>query len=852
MLYKKIFFALPLCLLLLPATRSLAQQGASGKPAAFKLFFEKAYLHIDRDCYASGDNIWFKAYLVNAQSNIPTNSSDNLYVELIAPDAGIVSREVIRLDHGMGVGDFKLDDSIPGGNYKLRAYTNWMRNFGNHFIFEKDLTIKSVISVKTAAGTSNAAGTGGAAGTGTGNAAATGRSPGTGGSGRKTGSAGPPAAPTYDIQFLPEGGNLIEGLNSVVSFRASDGNGKGVAVSGSLLNSKGDTLLHFQSSYMGMGSFTFTPAAGLAYRALLHYPGGPVISMNLPAANPDGYTMSILEKDTALAIHIQANAARLAGHPNAELNLAGRHAGRLVYGEKIRLQDGQALIMVPKSDFPQGIACMTLYDEALRPHCERLVYIEKDDSVRLTVFTDKTSYLPREKVTIHIQAADAQNQPVKTELSLAVVDRGIISADPGNIRSYLELGSELKGEVENAAAYFDPANKRRGEQLDLLLRTQGWRSFLWRSLADTAIRISYLPEPGITISGKVRETFANKPLSKMNITLYAAGAKGNKFYATQTDSAGRYFVDGLELYGAQDIRINSKNDKGRKGGRLSMDTLFSHPVALNQAPFSLPGSSVVPPGYAVEAVNRWNMTERQPLHAVLPTATVISNSKPVILRDGSVYRSFVYPEYDFTIGPKDLAFETLADFLLHNVPEALANGDDDGIHFLAGGKTISPRFMVDKKENIFGLDYFAVHMDQVIKVSVQHLVGPPSFSRGQASASGRMDLGESIRDAFIIFLTLKPGAYNTDLAVISTEIRGYYEARNFYAPSHAVPNEDSQPDVRTTLFWEPYLVTDADGKATVSFYNADPVTTIGIDVQGLTEKGIPVAAVGKYKVAAQK
>lgn len=838
MLYKTIFFAPFLCLLLVSVTRSVAQQPASrptaspqntaAKPAAFKLFFEKAYLHIDRDCYASGDNIWFKAYLVNAQSNIPTNSSDNLYVELIAPDADIVSREVIRLDQGMGVGDFKLDDSIPGGNYKLRAYTNWMRNFGNHFIFEKELTIRSMISAKTAA-------------------MATGN-PG----GRKTGPAGPSAAAVYDIQFLPEGGNLVEGLSSLVSFRASDGNGKGVAVKGSLLNSKGDTLLHFQSSWLGMGSFTFTPAAGVGYQALLYYPTGPVISTNLPAANPDGYTMSVTEKDTALAIHIQANAARLAGHPNAELNLAGRHAGKLMYGEKIRLQDGQALILVPKNDFPQGIACMTLYDEVLRPHCERLVYIEKNDPVRVTVYTDKTTYQPREKVTIHIQAADAQNQPVKTELSLAVVDRGIISADPGNIRSYLELGSELKGAVENAAAYFDPANERRGEQLDLLLRTQGWRSFLWRSLADTAIRISYLPEPGITISGKVRETFANKPLSKMNITLYAAGAKGNKFYVTQTDSAGRYFVDGLELYGLQTIKINSKNDKGKKGGRLSMDTLFSHPFSVDQTPFSLPESSLVPPGYAMEALNRWNKAEKQPLHTVLPTATVVSNSKPVILRDGSVYRSFGYPEYDFTIGPKDLAFETLADFLLHNVPEALANGDDDGIHFIAGGKTISPKFMVDKKENIFGLDYYAVHMDQVIKVSVQHLVGPPSFSRGQASASGRMDLGESIRDAFLIFLTLKPGAYNTDLALINTEIRGYYEARNFYAPAHAVPNEDPQPDVRTTLFWEPYLVTDADGKATVSFYNADPVTTIGIDVQGLTEKGIPVAAQGKYAVANQK
>jgi hypothetical protein len=109
--------------------------------SGFKLFFEKVYLHTDRSYYAAGEDMWFKAYLVNAQSNYSTTSSNNLYVELINPTNEISAREIVRIDNGVGVGDFKLEDSIASGHYHLRAYTNWMRNFGSHFVFEKDIWI---------------------------------------------------------------------------------------------------------------------------------------------------------------------------------------------------------------------------------------------------------------------------------------------------------------------------------------------------------------------------------------------------------------------------------------------------------------------------------------------------------------------------------------------------------------------------------------------------------------------------------------------------------------------------------------------------------------------------------------
>ena len=107
---------------------------------------EKVYIHSDRDYYNLGENLWYKAYVVNAYNNVPINYSNVLYVELISEDSKIISKNKTLINSGLGFGDFKLTDSlgIKAGKYQLRAYTNWMRNFNNDFIFEKDIEIISL------------------------------------------------------------------------------------------------------------------------------------------------------------------------------------------------------------------------------------------------------------------------------------------------------------------------------------------------------------------------------------------------------------------------------------------------------------------------------------------------------------------------------------------------------------------------------------------------------------------------------------------------------------------------------------------------------------------------------------
>jgi hypothetical protein len=792
-------------------TNAYAQPGTAATEG-IKLFFEKVYVHTDRTYYASGDDIWFKAYLVSGQSNEPINTSKNLYVQLVDPNANIVAERVIRVDHAMGVGDFRLGDSIAGGTYRLRAYTNWMRNFGTHFIFEKELQVASLT-----------------AGTPLHKSIST------------------STMPANKIQFLPEGGTMIEDVPTIISFRAEDGNGKGIDANGSIVTMKGEAVATFKTSHMGMGSFSFTPKAGTQYKAMVQYKNSKAVDASFPVALPEGFVMNIITSDPAKAtVNITANNVTAAKHASGQLTIVARHAGKNYFKQQVSLKDGKASLDIPSKNLPAGIAYITLYDESMHPNCERLVYVESSTPYLVKFSADKSTYQTKEKVTVNISITDNQDIPVDASLSLAAVDAAMEPLQSTNILSNLLLESELKGKIENASAYFDKTNQQRHEQLDLLLRTQGWRSFLWRQLADTNIRISYLPEQGITISGKALKPYTDKPVPDINITLIASQAKGDKIYTTKTRPDGSYFLDGLPLYGTQTIKLNAKSDKGKDNAFIVMDTLFNNRIAVSKTNNSSTDTSVALQRFTQEAAKRFSINKTNQWYTVLPSVTVTNKRKALVLRDGIPLMNYG-PNYDFQISAKDLQYKTLGDFLVQKVPGATHDVETDGVNIVANGKPVRPRIIVDKREDVFErLDFYKISMDNINSVSVLHMLGHPSFERTE-SDNGRIGLGAEMKDVFVIQLSLKPGAYNQDVSKISTEINGYYEARVFYAPNYSSADK-SKADARTTIHWEPLIKTDENGKATVTFYNADNKGPVRINVQGVSSTGTPIVESVQYEV----
>lgn len=768
-------------------------------------FFEKTYLHTDRNYYSTGEDLWFTAYLVNGKSASLTSTSNNLYVELISPASEIIDRKVIRMDQGLGKGDFKLKDSIPSGWYKLRAYTNWMRNFEDKFVFQKEIYLSNTLPLKGQ------------------NATAV----------KKQVAVNDVAGATLNesIQFFPEGGSLVNDLMSIVAFKAVDQYGNGSKISGKLVSETGETISSFESTDLGMGIFTVKPVAGVKYRVEALFANGKEVSSVLPDALAKGISMHVSTDSSQVKATISINEPMLGELQGKELSIDLRHGGNSFYAGNIKVDKSRILVSVPLKDLPQGVTAITLNDNQGRPHCERLIYVP-GAVINLSVTSDKTSYKPKERVNLTVKASDQSGKPVQAYLSLAAVD-AIVPANGSSITSYLLLESEIKGKIQDPDRYFDTKNAGRLKQLDLLLMTQGWRDYLWKRLAESKPLLSFMPEPGITLSGRVRQKVGSKPIPDMNITLMGNGLVGDKIYMTKSMADGRYFLDGLNWTGDQAIKLTSKDDKGKSGGWILLDSLFKNPMKID-----LPvGPEQKSPDLAMfntELARRMLLNRIAKINDTISLKEVVidgKDKKTVRLWDETL-TSFGYPDLEYVITPADYDYKGLEHFLLTKVPGAVSLSDTtDGIAFITRGKKAKPRFIVNRREDVFDRDdYYSLPMDQINKVVVRHMI---------------RNGGE---DAYLINLDLKETAFGgANLDVLTTTVPGYYKARVFYTPVYQ-DQTGAKKDLRTTIFWAPLLKTDAQGRATLSFLNAEPKSTISIRTEGITNNGVPIVATAKYQV----
>ena len=793
-----------------------AQVGDKGIP----LFFEKAYLHTDRDVYAMGDTLWYKAYLVNAQDNKPSLSSGNLYVELIAPDsAKIVMREMIRMENGLGHGDMALADSLPAGHYILRAYTNWMRNFGDNFVFEKEITLLDIAANPGSSGSSSkqllVTSNNKKDKRATAIATATQNKP--------------PTNILPVVRFYPEGGSLVNGISSFVGVKAEDGYGKGIPATGAVLAASGDTVAHFSCDSLGLGLLALLPVSGQSYQAVVVL-GTRHDVFPLPAALSKGLALQVRAADTVL--HAIVHAAGTGSDSTVLMVL--KHTGKTILSQQFQLKQHQLAFKISTAELPEGIAAITIYNQENKPECERLVYVHhSNNQSTISLITNKKSYQPKEQVTVNIQT-----QP-NSSLSMAVVDAGTVPVQQENMVSYLNLQSEIKGNIENPNRYFDTTNINRTKQLDLLLMTQGWRDFVWRRMADTAIRISYAAENGISVPGRIRDENLNKLLPNLNITLYAPEAKGSKMFTARSDSMGRFHFNGLMLYGKQNVTLSAVNDKGQSKGAFWVDTLLPMPVQKRNLNLytAMPEKAITS---AIEKRNvelkRLNLYKTTVLKEVtikaktMPGGLSTHDKKLVRLDNGEQYLTWG-PLQTFDIAPKDYWTKTLTWYIIQNVKGTMmARPPSPGVVVMPAGLPLYPILVVNGRT--FHIDYnlyYNMPIEKFKKIEIQCVILPASVSL-----------------QYILFLTTKEDALIDNPGSIDTEIEGYYQARNFYEPLPGV--KLSLTDYRTTIHWEPNIKTDATGKATVSFYNAVPQTDVRIVVQGITNSGIPLATTVRYEV----
>ena len=70
-------------------------------------------------------------------------------------------------------------------------------------------------------------------------------------------------------------------------------------------------------------------------------------------------------------------------------------------------------------------------------------------------------------------------------------------------------------------------------------------------------------------------------------------------------------------------------------------------------------------------------------------------------------------------------------------------------------------------------------------------------------------------------------------------VAGYSPVKEFFSPDYLQKNEfDDVEDIRTTLYWNPFILTDKNSKkTTINFYNSDITRKIRIVLEGFNVEG---------------
>src|SRR5664280_78959 len=391
---------------------------------------EKVYLHIDRDSYYPGDDIWFKAYLIDASERLLSSNSINLHVELISPDSKIIDNRVIKLENGLGNGDFKLAEKLQSGRYRLRAYTNYMRNFGDQLFFNKEITvINSSDAVKVFSDSSTR------------------------------------ISNKPEIRFFPEGGSLVENVTSVIAFKAEGSQGNSFDVSGVIYSSSGEKVTEFKSTHNGMGTFLLKPGAGLRYYALNRNQSGDSDRYEIPESMTKGVVLNVSKNDSdEILLTFKTNSETLPLVLNGDLSLAVSEHNEVLKTFSFRMKSLNSFLNIPVNDLPDGIVQLTLTGPGSMPLCERLVYIQNREDIKIDLGTDKSIYNQRDSVSVKVSLK--VNSPMSENAFLSFSATKDISGDsspefPSTISSWFLLESDIRGPVEDPSCYFDSSNPDR-------------------------------------------------------------------------------------------------------------------------------------------------------------------------------------------------------------------------------------------------------------------------------------------------------------------------------------------------------------------------------------------------------
>ncbi len=366
-----------------------------------------------------------------------------------------------------------------------------------------------------------------------------------------------------DLQFMPEGGNLIAGVPTRIGFKAIAEDGNGAEVSGKIYNGKNEEVASFASSHKGMGSFELKAMDISGYTARVMLNGIPK-NFPLPSVKNIGSALRITNSVSSDSIKATITVStNLATTSSAIYHLVGQAGGKVYYDEEIPVNDNTFITKaVAKDLFPTGVVRFTLMNPGRQPMNERVTFVDHYDNLDISIKAAKESYKIRDSVSVAIEVRDSEGRPVEGSFSLAVTDDSQVRNDSlsTNILTQMLLSSGLKGTIEAPGHYLQNTAQAAAD-LDHLLLTQGWIGYDWKEVFNPPVIPVHPAEQEFVISGKVTNA-GNKVVSNTSIQIASLEPASAKTGVTRDD--GTFAFGGLPVAENLQFFLQARNKNNKK------------------------------------------------------------------------------------------------------------------------------------------------------------------------------------------------------------------------------------------------------------------------------------------------
>lgn len=751
---------------------------------------EKIYIQYDKEFYNPGNTVWFKAYLTaNSEAS---RISHTMYAELIDEQGKVLQRKTIPILESGAASSFELAEKMASNKLFVRAYTQWMINFDSSLLYLQPLNVV-LPKPQPATKSSN----------------------------------------SYSITFFPEGGDIIKGIKARIAFKATDKYGVPYNAAGNITDGAGKKVAAFSSVHDGMGSFFIEPAAGAKYSAVWKDKSGATITTALPEVKEQGISLSISFTDSGLVYTVKR--PEDADDALKNLTVFAQMQNRIAYMAKLKMSARpEVSAPIQTSAMLDGILQITVFNGNDIPVAERLVFVNNNQySFPTDLHMVDQHITKRGRNVLQIDVGDT----LKGNLSMSVTDAdvNVQGRDAQNIFSGLLLTSDLKGSVYNPAYYFTDNDSARSN-LDLVMMTNGWRRFKWENvLAAKWPEIKHVPGEYLPIYGNIYG-LTKAQLTDRDLTGFIkTGDKKVDMISIPVSPDGSFYTDNAYFFDTARIFYQINNDKDKKltdkatfnFGR-GTEFLPSSPADLFPA-LSIPvvsDSAAIMKSLANSSGLNAQQRDAANREKTLEAVTVKAKTKSLKEKTDEEYASGMFKSGDDMIfvtegDPSAQSMTSVLQYLQSKVAGLQISTSGDGSVTWRGQNT--DIFLDENKSDIDMVQ--GINMADVAMIKVFR---PPFFGAPGGGAGG----------AVAVYTKKGSARGYTGSGLNSVLIYGYSSLKQFYSPDYSSSPVDNTPDVRTTLYWQPYILLDKKTRrVTIPFYNNDNCKRIKVVIEGLNELG---------------